>query len=548
METRFAIATGNWSDTAIWDNGALPASDDVIHANGFTVTLDQDITVGSLRNTISNVYLPDMPIPLMTGNTQPSGEAFAGQNTSTAFQAFNRSTSTLWASTNLTNCFVGYQFPAGKIIKRYYLSRSNEGARPITWTFEGSNDGVSYTVLETVTSNTATTSYLSGVLANTTSYTYYRINVTAVASGIVAYIRELEMTESTGTTYGTTTGGSFTVPNTLSGSRNIVQTGDGIISNNSTVVTTNNTTGNTVNFNISGGGSIFNQNNQTVSGDSRIVSINGNGTVNFNADINGTQSQCYNRQGTIGINANAIVNIYGNLIGPIGSSAAEFYLIQFITGTSNSAVLNIVGDVTTSSTFATVQTILCSSTGTTNITGNITSNLGRCYSSAVGSVLNIPTGTVTVTNTNSSPAIYMTSNSSLLTINGPIINKLNANAVVASRIRFYAATTPYWVFQDTTGTDITLTYGAATGDYPSESDVRLGTTYAASPTRTGTLAVPLPQYVSQGVPVDASVGTAVITPEDFLTAISSSTNPVAIRLKNVATVQSVGEQFNVFNP
>jgi hypothetical protein len=217
-------------------------------------------------------------------------------------------------------------------------------------------------------------------------------------------------------------------------------------------------------------------------------------------------------------------------------------------GTSNSAVLNIVGNVISSGFTVNVVTILCSSTGTTNITGNITSNLGRCYSSTGGSVLNIPTGTVTVTNTNSSPAIIMTANASLLTINGPIINKSNVNAVVAARIRFYAATTPYWVFQDTTGTDITLTYGAATGDYPSESDVRSGTTYAASPTRTGTLAVPLPQYVSQGVPVDASVGTAVITPEDFLTAISSSNNPVAIRLKNVATVQSVGEQFNVFNP
>jgi hypothetical protein len=103
MATRFAIATGNWSNTAIWDNGALPLSDDDVHANGFTVTLDQDITVGSLRNTITSVYLPDMPIPLMTGNTQPSGVAFAGQNTSTAFQAFNWTTATAWTSTNLSN-------------------------------------------------------------------------------------------------------------------------------------------------------------------------------------------------------------------------------------------------------------------------------------------------------------------------------------------------------------------------------------------------------------------------------------------------------------
>ena len=145
MATRFAIGNGNWSNTAIWDNGALPLNDDVIFANGFTVTLDQDITVGSLRNPVSNVYLPDMPIPLMTGNTQPSGVAFAGQNTSDAYKAFDYDTSTIWSSGNsLTDNYVGYQFPVGKIIKRYYFRRVNTNQSPQSWVFEGSNDDITY--------------------------------------------------------------------------------------------------------------------------------------------------------------------------------------------------------------------------------------------------------------------------------------------------------------------------------------------------------------------------------------------------------------------
>lgn len=51
MALRYAVATGNWSDTATWDGGTLPAVDDDVYANNFTVTIDQNVTVLSLRNT-----------------------------------------------------------------------------------------------------------------------------------------------------------------------------------------------------------------------------------------------------------------------------------------------------------------------------------------------------------------------------------------------------------------------------------------------------------------------------------------------------------------
>lgn len=49
MAERYAVQTGNWSDTATWNGGTLPTSSDDVYANGFTVTIDQDITVLSLR-------------------------------------------------------------------------------------------------------------------------------------------------------------------------------------------------------------------------------------------------------------------------------------------------------------------------------------------------------------------------------------------------------------------------------------------------------------------------------------------------------------------
>jgi hypothetical protein len=50
MALRYAVATGNWSNTATWDGGTLPTSADDVYSNNFTVTIDQNITVLSLQN------------------------------------------------------------------------------------------------------------------------------------------------------------------------------------------------------------------------------------------------------------------------------------------------------------------------------------------------------------------------------------------------------------------------------------------------------------------------------------------------------------------
>ena len=53
MANRYAVATGNWSDTATWDGGTLPTAGDVVRPNGFTVTIDVDVTVDELTNNAS---------------------------------------------------------------------------------------------------------------------------------------------------------------------------------------------------------------------------------------------------------------------------------------------------------------------------------------------------------------------------------------------------------------------------------------------------------------------------------------------------------------
>lgn len=68
MATRYAVANGNWSDVATWDGGAsLPGIDDIVYFNNFTVTQDQNITVGALKNTASNPIVAGGSLVLAAG-------------------------------------------------------------------------------------------------------------------------------------------------------------------------------------------------------------------------------------------------------------------------------------------------------------------------------------------------------------------------------------------------------------------------------------------------------------------------------------------------
>lgn len=54
MANVYATKNGNWSDTTVWNTGSLPTTSDDVFTNTFTVTIDQNITVLSLRNTTAS--------------------------------------------------------------------------------------------------------------------------------------------------------------------------------------------------------------------------------------------------------------------------------------------------------------------------------------------------------------------------------------------------------------------------------------------------------------------------------------------------------------
>lgn len=574
MPIRFAVATGNFNNPAIWDNGAVPTSADDLYANNFTVTINGSYTVQTIRNTSSPVLVPNIATPAMTSNVTPSGIAFASSSNSgnLPWIAFNQDgpSATYWQSGTNNTGILGYQFTSGKIIKRYSIRMNTLGVAsyPTAWTFQGSNDGISYTTLETVTGNVISigSSYISGILANTTSYTYYRINITAVNSlGQNPSISEFEMTESTGTVLGTTTGGQFIYAN----GGNLTCTASPAIYTGSTTSVLEMTLNspNTATFN----GSVLTISNGSAA--SNAIKLSGTGTLtctgNYTCDNGAFLKQI------LYVTAAGTLNVIGNLSSSVTSVANTVNALRI----DANATVNITGDINGSAGInntATQATIYCNSNSTLNITGNVT-GAATCGIFTIGSTVNIignitggttcpalvnTTSAATVsitgiaTSSSTQPAIlgsvaYGANSASgmFVKVSGNPVNANNIMAIVAPRVTIDTNTSS-WLFQISTGGNRTLyAAGVALGN-PATNNVRLGTVYGASSELTGTLIVPSPSNVLQGVGTDATVGTLLMTPADFWNYLISSgfvSGSIGERLQNASTVATTGSQIASYN-
>ena len=127
---------------------------------------------------------PVNEIPTMTASNAPSGVASASSEQSSSYPAWNamdKNGGTRWNSSGAMPQWLQYQFASGKVINGYEFSAFNATQNPSNFTLQASNDGSTWTTLDTQTGKSAVTQYY--LFSNTVSYTYYRLNVTAVGGG-----------------------------------------------------------------------------------------------------------------------------------------------------------------------------------------------------------------------------------------------------------------------------------------------------------------------------------------------------------------------------
>jgi hypothetical protein len=436
MANVYAVKSGNWSDVTVWNTGALPTSADDVYSNGFTVTIDQDVTVLSIRNTAQS--------PAVAGG----GYILSGTFTVSATSG-------------------GFVTGATRLL-----------------TYTGSN------------------CVLNG-------------NITG--SGTTAIVTVYH--DSTGLL---TINGIITLPSTSPDNTFVIQT-------------------------------------------------NSTGGLNINGDI-----IKLGRAETLRVGSACTVNIVGNLVANTAGSGGA---CVNITG---AATVNVTGSVSNISTANQPKVIILNNAFcTVNITGDVFHNSPQTSNEVilfnqpgrvtiVGSVYNLQANSVTI----------RSSISSYLSIVGPIYTTTNQIAVVSTgggainlfsgpfichdsgvlpfmvfRMHYIRTIGSYFEFRDET-TDGALPPAAPAPatrlvspdtvvDAPIPSDVRDGVSYALN-TFTGTLKVPPTASVAFGVPVDNTTGIALLTGDSWIAAISSSNDPFAERLRNLATVQTTAAQIAAF--
>lgn len=174
-----------------------------IKLKGSFGTLTGAMSVGDLQNgTPASAEL----IPTMTANTVPSGTASSKGNYGAFYpwkamdKVIDEPSFWLTTSSNLPS-WLRYQLPTAKTVTSYTIMASidppNVSAErsPKDWTFEGSNDGSSWDVLDTVTGETTWgfQELRSYDVDSPTSYLYYQINVSANNGAAASYVNIAEL-------------------------------------------------------------------------------------------------------------------------------------------------------------------------------------------------------------------------------------------------------------------------------------------------------------------------------------------------------------------
>jgi hypothetical protein len=522
MPNRWAVATGNWSSTATWNNGAVlgipTGSDDVfISGSGFTVTIDQDINVLSLNNRPSG---------------SGAGAIAAGGNfTVVTSRNIKADLNTIGGATT-----VGL------------MSISGTGITVnITGSLSGSNTSNTIVSLGVVSSNiNISGSYIIGGSNGSQGCVHINVggiignNITISANTIIggtAGFGILFGTVGTGNNiriigdlYGGSAGVAVSIAPTSPFTASIIGNSFNTLGASGLTISSTGLGTVTMTGSINGGlGSLWHGASMTAN----------NLTFNFTGSINGAgaggsdaRGIAYTSNGT-----NSTLNIAGSVNGGAGGTAIR---------NEGVATINATGSATGGSVAAS-NGILNTGTAIVNISGSAT---GGGTSTSFG-VSNTSTGTVRVTTAVAS-LFAAGLNNTLATGTGSFESAIYASNGTQPWSGFCKLRSGSNNFittaTDTGGTKTLVDPNNALFGLPAASDVRLGTSYNFG-ANTGTCAIPSASQVAVGIVVDNTVGTAVLTAASVASSVwNTQTTAITVsgsigdRFKNSATVSSTGDQ------
>jgi hypothetical protein len=465
MPNRWPIASGNWSNAAIWSGSIIPTASDDVFANSQSIYIDTDITVLTLRNAA------------ITGVTQ--GGIFYLNN---------------GVNVNLTG--VPAMFHTGPSVfavtntPLVIISGSN------TATITGSLGATSFGPKIHLQDNSSLR--ISGSVVSTTNTANVGIRHSSTGNLIITGSISASSGQSSHAIYLDNSGSLF-----VSGSILGVSLGYGI-------------------YNLSSGTVriIGNVNGPNLANGAISVYNLANGNVVVTGSVYGGPDGNYN--GKWGIyNAGAgSVYISGSVFGGQGGQQAN--------GVANASVGMVIidGPVTA---------------GQAGVSSN--ASMYGVFNSGAGTL--IVRGAISASTI--SPGVGATATTSTNLFTGPFYNTGSFNAVYAYRMQMLS-TPSQWTFDtETAGVTKTLYTSNQLPGVPRENNVRRGTTYNFG--LTGSLAMPDPTTVKNGVATDNTTGSAILTAEDMFgvaTQNITTSGSIGNLLTGASTVQTTGATISSF--
>jgi hypothetical protein len=333
----------------------IPTTGDDVFTNSFTVAMDTNATVNSLNNS---ARARDIATPQMTANNAPSPYVAAASAVSQQpFLAFDRTTSTRWLTPGGSPTgWISMDFGSAIVIDGYTIAGgTTQTENPRNWTFEGSNNNSTWTVLQTVTLPSAiggSSTYSVASIGNTTSYRYYRVNISLNGGAGAVNIAELELYQPG--TAALASGGSFNF-NTAGVTVSATSTSASLSAGATNLITVTATTG-TVTLSL--GSSVT----AAAIASSQLFSYTG--ACNFNLSGNNFNASTSSGSVCITKSSTGTISITGNLIGGTTGGA------NALNSTAGNTV--VIGNV--SGTAAGLG--ISQSAGNITVTGNVTGGTG----------------------------------------------------------------------------------------------------------------------------------------------------------------------------
>lgn len=593
MAIRYAVATGNWSNTATWDGGTLPTSADDVYANNRTVTIDQNVTVLTLRTTAGGVAVAGGKFTMPSGNAfnvtatngfiAGSGSALEILGTGTRIITGNSTGSSTTATVNTIYVQnVSGNIPVVTINGNLFGGSQSSATALYIW-------GGYVTVNGSVTGGTASTNAaainifnsdnqptqltvnngpITGGSSGSGSTSAISVGYSPIGSALTNSYININCAINGGSLQGSNYGlsSSSTIPinivgdcfgNTVASAINQTASVAGtILTINGNLNATNTTavlaSANTVNVTgtITGGagtntGGINYQGIGvcTITGDvyGSTSNINGRGVytgfntpgsmiVNGNVYARNGIGISQTGNGSITVNGNVFAGTATNSYGMSLTSSSSFTINGNVTGGSGGQAYGIFHNNTIGIVTVNGSAIAGTGSGSHGVFNNTTGT--AIITKAVGNGYGI--GSVGISS--GTFGVLSNANNSVTRVKQIELGSLGAFPV-GGAVTFIDDTTNQVMAPLSTGGTKTLVDPNATGLMPATSNVRLGTTYSFG-NLTGTMAVPAANSVAAGVAVDNTVGTAVLTQANVwdyaLSSASSVAGSVGEKLKKTA--------------